>query len=393
MARCPKTGIKVLQLAAIDVTARFLLLPLIDHLREEGYEVHIACSSGRHLEYLQNEGHTVHAVPIARRVAPFSNLKSLFRLYRLMRRERFDIVHVHTPVAAALGRIAARLARVPVVIYTAHGFYFHDLMPRWRRRLIIWIERWLGRCFTEMLFSQSAEDAKAAIQERIMSEDRVVYIGNGVPLQAFGLSPNPNLRAELGLDAEDKVVGFIGRLVWEKGVLELLEAMQQVVKEVPQAKLLVVGDTLASDRDRRVTEHIKELIDRGKVQDVIRFAGFREDIPDLLAIMDLFVLPSHREGMPRTILEAMAAGKPVVATNIRGCREEVVHGVTGLLVPVGDSDALADAILMVLSDEELASRMGEAGRKRVVAEFDEKLVLERQLKVYHQLVAQYFYSV
>jgi len=223
-----------------------------------------------------------------------------------------------------------------------------------------------------------------------MSEDRVVYIGNGVPLQAFGLSPNPNLRAELGLDAEDKVVGFIGRLVWEKGVLELLEAMQQVVKEVPQAKLLVVGDTLASDRDRRVTEHIKELIDRVKVQDVIRFAGFREDIPDLLAIMDLFVLPSHREGMPRTILEAMAAGKPVVATNIRGCREEVIHGVTGLLVPVGDSDALADAILMVLSDEELTSRMGEAGRKRVVAGFDEKLVLERQLKVYHQLVAQYF---
>lgn len=226
-----------------------------------------------------------------------------------------------------------------------------------------------------------------------MPEDKVVYIGNGVPLEAFGLPPNPNLWAELGLGKKDKVVGFIGRLVREKGVLELLEAMHQVVREVPQAKLLVVGDTLASDRDRQVTEHIKELIDRVKLQNVIRFAGFREDIPDLLTIMDLFALPSHREGMPRTVLEAMAAGKPVVATNIRGCREEVVHEATGLLVPVGDSDALADAILRVLSDEELASRMGEAGRKRVEEEFDEKLVLERQSKVYHQLVAQYFQRV
>ncbi len=390
MARCPKTGIKVLQLAAVDVTVKFLILPLIDRLLEEGYEVHVACSSGRHLEYLHSKGHTVHAIPITRRLAPFSNLKSLFRLYRLMRRERFDIVHVHTPVAAALGRIASKLARVPIVIYTAHGFYFHDLMPRWRRRLIIWIERCLGRCCTEMLFSQSAEDAKTAIQERIMPEDKVVYIGNGVSLEAFGLPPNPSLRAELGLDKKDKIVGFIGRLVQEKGVLELLEAMQQVVGEVPEAKLLVVGDTLMSDRDRRVTEHIKEFIERVKLQNVIRFVGFREDIPHLLAIMDLFVLPSHREGMPRTILEAMAAGKPVVATNIRGCCEEVVHGVTGLLVPVGDPDALADAILRVLSDEELASRMGEAGRKRVEEEFDEKLVLERQSKVYHQLVAQYF---
>ena len=387
MARCPKTGIKVLQLAAVDVTVKFLLLPLIDRLTDEGYEVHVACSSGRHLEYLRSKGRAVHAIPIARRVAPFSNLKSLFRLYRLMRRERFDIVHVHTPVAAALGRIASKLARVPIVIYTAHGFYFHDLMPRWKRRFIIWIERCLGRCCTDILFSQSAEDAKTAVQERIMPEDRVVYIGNGVSLEAFDLFPNPNLRAELGLDKKDKIVGFIGRLVREKGVLELLEAMCKVVKDVPQAKLLVVGDTLASDRDRRVTVRIKEFIDRGKLQNVIKFAGFREDIPDLLAIMDLFVLPSHREGMPRTILEAMAAGKPVVATNIRGCREEVVHGATGLLVPVGDSDALADAILRVLSDEELASRMGEAGRKRVEEEFDEKLVLERQLKVYHQLAA------
>ncbi|MCR4404989.1 MAG: glycosyltransferase family 4 protein [Candidatus Acetothermia bacterium] len=378
--------IKVLQSAAVDVTIKFLLLPLIDRLIQEGYEVHIACSPGRHLRELAELGYTVHPITIARRISPLSNLKSLWQLYRLMRRERFDIVHVHTPVAAVLGRVAAKLARVPIIIYTAHGFYFHELMAPWKRRLIIWVERLLGRYCTDMLFTQSGEDRGTAIKERIATEERAIWIGNGVDTQAFTISPKPSLRTELGLDPEDKVIGFIGRLVGEKGVEELLEALGQVIEEIPRAKLLVVGDTLESDRDRRATERLQQLIRRNNLEDRIKFTGFREDIPGLLSIMDLFVLPSHREGMPRTILEAMAAGKPVVTTNIRGCREEVVGGVTGLLVPVKDPEALAQAIIRVLSDENLARRMGQAGRKRAVEEFDERFVLERQIKVYQRLV-------
>lgn len=380
--------IKVLQLAAVDVTVKFLLLPLIDRLLQEGYEAHIACSPGQHLRELEDRGYSVHPIPIAREIAPFSNLKSLWLLYRLMCREQFDIVHVHTPVAAALGRVAAKLARVPVIIYTAHGFYFHELMAPWKRRFIIWMEKVLGRCCTDMLFTQSAEDAKTAIQERIMPEDRVVYIGNGVPLEAFGLPPNPNLRAELGLGKKDKVVGFIGRLVREKGMEELLKAMGPVIKEFPQAKLLVVGDTLESDRDRQATRRLKELVQRNGLEEVVKFAGFREDIPELLTIMDLFVLPSYREGMPRTVLEAMAAEKPVVATNIRGCREEVVHSETGYLVPVKNPVKLAEAIIEILSDKMLAKRMGEAGRQRAIEFFDERNVIEKQLGIYRKLIQQ-----
>ena len=382
-------AVKVLQLSAVDVTARFLLLPLIDRLFADGYEVHIACSSGKHLGYMEDRGYVVHRVPIKRTIAPLSNLRSLFRLNQLIRREGFDIVHVHTPVAAALGRIAAKLARTPVIVYTAHGFYFHDLMPRWKRRVIIWIERWLGRCCTDMLFSQSAEDLQSAVREHIVPKEKVLWIGNGVDPRLFGLPPREDLRVELGLAPENKVVGFIGRLVREKGVEELFEVMGKVVQEIPTAKLLVVGDTLGSDRDCRVIERLKKLINHERLQNAVLFAGFREDIAELLAVMDVFVLPSHREGMPRTVLEAMAARKPVIATDIRGCREEVVQGVTGLLVPVGDSDELAKAILKLLGDDELARRMGEAGRKRVETEFDQKLVLERQSKVYDQLVEQH----
>jgi len=378
--------IKVLQVAAVDVTIKFLLLPLIDRLLEEGYEVHIACSPGKHLEGLGKQGYRIHPLKIARKISPLSNLKSLWRLYRLMRRERFDIVHVHTPVASVLGRIAAKLARVPVIIYTAHGFYFHELMAPWKRRLIIWIESLLGKCCTDMLFTVSAEDQEMAIKEGIAHEDRAIWIGNGVDIEAFKVEPNPKLRAELGLSPDDKVIGFIGRLVREKGVEELFEAMGQVIKEIPETKLLVVGETLESDRDQRMTQRLQELMQRNNLGEAITFAGFREDIPELLAIMNLFVLPSHREGMPQTILEAMAAGKPVVATNIRGCREEVVDGVTGLLVPIGDSAALAEAILKILSDEDLARRMGDNGQKRAEEEFDEKIVLDRQSEVYNRLL-------
>ena len=381
--------IKVLQLAAVDTTVKKLLLPLINRLIQEGYEVHIACSPGGYLQELREEGYMTHPISIARRISPLSNLTSLCRLYRLMRRERFDIVHVHTPVAAALGRVAAKFARVPIIIYTAHGFYFHELMSLWRRRLIIWVEKFLGKCCTDMLFTQSAEDLQTAIHEKIITPDSAIWISNGVDLRVFNILTKRDLREELGLRFKDKVVGFIGRLVREKGIEDLLEAMGQVAKEIPEVKLLVVGDTLESDRDRQATERLYQLIQRNNLEDRIKFTGFREDIPELLSIMDLFVLPSYREGMPRTILEAMATGKPVVATNIRGCREEVVDGVTGLLVPVKDPEALAQAIVKVLSDGKLAQQMGQAGRKRVEKEFDERLVLERQLKVYKQLVAQY----
>jgi len=199
--------------------------------------------------------------------------------------------------------------------------------------------------------------------------------------------PSEALRARLGFTPKNRVIGFVGRLVREKGVVELFEAMARVATQFPEARLLVVGDTLKSDRDTQTIARLNRIITSERLDDVVRFTGFRDDIPDLLAIMDVFVLPSHREGMPRTILEAMAAGKPVVATNIRGCREEVVDEVTGLLVPVCDPEALAEAILRLLRDEELARRIGEAGRKRVQEEFDEADVLRRQVDAYQKLLA------
>ncbi|MFC2071541.1 sugar transferase [Chloroflexota bacterium] len=378
--------IKVAQIAAVDITAKKLLLPLIDRLTVEGYEVHIVCSNGGYVPELQARGHVVHSITIERRISLVSNFRSLWRLYRLMRREQFDIVHVHTPVAAALGRVAAWAARVPVVIYTAHGFYFHDHMQEWTRQLLIRMERTLCR-MTHLVFTQSQEDAVTAVRESICPDEKLLCISNGVDIERFTVAPCSNeARETLGLSAQDKVVGFVGRIVREKGILDLVQAMRPVLESVPDAKLLIVGNTLDSDRDREASRDISRLMDQDGLSSRVLLAGFVEDIPRILGAIDLLALPSYREGMPRTIIEAMASGKPVVATDIRGCREEVVHGLTGLLVPVKNPDALAEATISILSNPELAQQMGAEGRRRACELFDERIVLDRQMKAYVDIV-------
>ena len=155
---------------------------------------------------------------------------------------------------------------------------------------------------------------------------------------------------------------------------------------MPSVKLLIAGDTLGSDRDKGTKEKIKNIIAKNNLKGNVIFAGLRNDMPRIYALLDVFVLPSHREGMPRSILEAMASAKPVVATDIRGSREEVARGVTGKIVPVGEVNPLAGAISEILLDKKLAVKMGEAGRKRVEAEFNEEMVLDKEIEVYKRLV-------
>jgi glycosyltransferase involved in cell wall biosynthesis len=384
---------KILQLAAVDITVQYFLLPLIERLRTAGCEVQIACSSGPYLPILRAKGYRVHSIKIARRIFSFAHVRALWQLYRLMKRECFDVVHAHTPVAGALGRLAARSAAIPLVFYTSHGFYLPGGKPLWRRRSYLAIERYLGRRCTDYLFTVSDEDRELAIHEGIISPDRTLWThGVGVDTAHYHCSlsepARQSLRRSLGLERDDRVIGFIGRLVREKGIEELLLALARVREHFPDAKLLLIGETLTSDRDQRMHRRIEALIRENRLESAVRLAGFREDIPQLLAVMDFFVLPSHREGMPRSILEAMAAGLPVVATNIRGCREEVVNGATGLLVPVGDVAQLSQAIMNLLSDSELARRMGDAGRKRVQDLFEERAVLERQVEIYRTLLAK-----
>jgi glycosyltransferase involved in cell wall biosynthesis len=300
-------------------------------------------------------------------------------LAALITRERPEILHVHTPVASIVGRVAAALRRTPHVVYTAHGFYFHDDMPAFERFAHIALEGILARA-TDVLLTQSEEDHQAAIRYRIRPRRFLRTLGNGVDIDAIAaFAPERNaVRSELGIAPRDVVVGFIGRHVREKGFFDLVEAMRLVAKDHPRTILLTIGANMKGDRDP-VTEFPETAVR-------VLHLGHRADARRLVHAFDIFALPSYREGMPRSILEAMAAAKPVVASAIRGCREEVVHGATGYLIPVRAPTALATAISALVQSQDLREAMGHAGFVRARAKFDERLVIERLLDVYRTLL-------
>ena len=378
--------LKVLQICAVDFTVKNFLRPLIEFLEKQGFELTVVCSPGEFSDELRQQGMNLHNIYIARSMNIFQHIRTFIKVYSFIRRNQFHIVHTHTPIA---GIIAGRLAGVPIVLYTAHGFYFHERMHPLARWFHILLEK-VSALFCDFIFTQSEEDRQIAIRVGICPERKIRWIGNGVNIQRF----NPEsissesltrLRRELSLENAQYIVGIIGRLVREKGFFEFFDAAAYILKRLPETYFLVIGDALTSDYDESKKE-IHAHIDSLGIKEHVRFAGMRDDIPELLALVDVYTLPSYREGMPRSIIEAMAMGKPVVATNIRGCREEVVDNQTGFLVPVADSKALAQAILKILENPELAEKFAQNARQRAISMFDERLVLERQLEVYQRLI-------
>lgn len=373
----------MLHLATVDTSIKYLLLPQLLCLQRAGYNVAAACHPGPGADFAEAAGIPFFPVHMDRALVSFNHPRTLMRLVRLLRSQRVTLLHVHTPIAAVLGRVAAKLARTPLVFYTAHGFYFHQNSRPCARMSLIAIERLLGKV-TDHLFCQSAEDHATALAAGIAVPEHSSVLGNGVDVEFFSraAAARENVRRELGIDREP-VVAFTGRFVREKGIAELLHATAEIREKHPEVRLLIIGGSLPSDRDPAEAT-FAALVDSLGVRDAIITSGFTDRVADYLSAADVFVLPSYREGMPRSILEAMAAGLPVVATDIRGCREEVVDGETGLLVPVRDSAALAAAIGCVLDDPELRARMGAAGQARARALFDERLVFERLLAVYQR---------
>ncbi len=369
---------KICQLCTVDFTLYHFLLPLMKGMREAGHDVVGVCTDGALLEPVREAGFRVETSPLARSVNPLRAINSVLGLYKLLRRERFDLVHVHTPAAAFVGRLAARLAGVPCIVYTAHGFYFHDRMAWPKRWLVIALE-WLAGRFTHTLFTQSEEDAATALRLGLCRTGDVLAIGNGSDPARFrpgtGEEARQQLRASLGVDDAQAVIIMIGRLVAEKGYPELVEAMRSL-----DAQLWIVGERLPSDHARAIDDTLRAIEEDPELGRKIKLLGYRTDVPELLRAGDIFVLPSHREGVPRSIIEAMLTGLPVVATNIRGSRELVVDGETGILVPVGAARDLSTALQRLIADGEARSRMGAAGLARAHNRYDEAKVIRRQLE-------------
>jgi glycosyltransferase involved in cell wall biosynthesis len=382
----------ILQLCAVDFTARHFLLPLMRAQRAAGFDVHLACAPGEYVAGIIEEGFPVYPIPFERSFNLLAHARAYRRLVRLFKAHRFTVMHAHTPIAAMIARPAARRCGIPLVLYTAHGFYFHEGMRPQVRAAHVWLEKTAQR-FADYLFTQSTEDLETAVLEGIAPEGRAMAIGNGVDVEKFhreNWRPDElqRLRDEFGLTLTDgPLVIMIGRLVREKGYFEFLEALSILKRHFPRLRALLIGDALRSDHDDSARAIRQESRDLG-LEDKVIFTGLRSDVSRLLALGDIFCLPSWREGMPRSVIEAMAAGLPVVASSIRGCREEVLDGKTGYLVPVRDGQALARALGRLAGDETLRQEMGEAGRRRADEYFSEQRVIQRQMDCLRRLFGE-----
>jgi glycosyltransferase involved in cell wall biosynthesis len=360
---------KVLFAVNVDFALRHFLVPLMRGARARGHEVVGVCADGPLLDEVRAEGFRVVPVPLARRLSPVAQWRGLRGLIGVMRAEAPDLVHAHMPISGFLARVAARVAGARRVAYTCHGFLFNQPGPLWRRALSFAVEFAGGR-LTDVFLTVSEEEAADA--RRLWIARHAIAVGNGRDPSVF--KPNPaarsRIRAALGVPDDRVVVIAVSRLVRHKGYPELAAAMRDV-----NAELWVVGDRLEGDRGADMAALLRD----AGLGDRLRLLGYRANVPDLLAAADIFTLPSHFEGLPMSVIEAMLAGLPVVSTRIRGPREQVVQGVTGLLVPAADARALAGALAALARDADLRRAMGAAGRLRAIGRYDEAVVVARTL--------------
>jgi len=317
--------------------------------------------------------------PLVREINPVLDAWAIVALWRLLRRVRPEVVHTHTSKAGAVGRLAAWLAGTPVVIHTPHGHIFYGYYGAVASVIIRLLERHLAK-ITDRIVTLTDRGAQEHVQYKIASPQKFVTIHGGNSLAQFrSLRVNATVkRKELGLPPEGPIIGTVGRLVPIKGHTWLLRAVPQVLAEFPQACVVLIGDG-------PLLGELKELAaDLGISQHVV-FLGTRHDIPECLAVLDLFVLPSLNEGMGRALLEAMAVGCPVVATRVGGIPDVVADGTTGLLVPPRDDRALAEAILTLLRDRSRRAAYGEAARRYVDGRFDIETMVHNIERLYDEV--------
>lgn len=364
---------KILEITNVDFALTQFILPLMRSLRDEGHEVIGVCADGPFLKQPRAEGFRVETLPFVRSFSPIGQAKAFLALVRLIRREKPDMVHAHMPISGILARVAAKLCGVPHIAYTCHGFLFNQPGSKGRRLLSLLLEKLCGS-LTNTYLTVSNEEAADA--RRLHIHRKPIAIGNGRDGTRFKPDPiaRTRIRQELGADDGTPVIIAVSRLVRHKGYPELLEAMESV----PQAQLWVVGDRLDSDHGSVMNTSFTKA--RAALGSRLKCLGYRTDIPALLAAADIFTLPSHFEGLPMSIIEAMLTGLPVVSTDIRGPREQVVQNETGLLVPAAKVAPLASALRTLALNPALRHRMGAAGRQRALLYFEESTVLRNTVQ-------------
>ena len=352
--------LRIAHLTTVDMSLQLLLGPELQAAVEAGHEVFGISAPGPYVAGVEALGVThVPAHRLTRSWDVGSDVRSLFDLYSIIRELNLDVLHTHNPKTGVMGRVVGRLAKVPVVVNTCHGLWARP-DDSWARRVLVYTMEGVAARFSDFELFQNAADRDTL--RPILKRGRNRVVGNGVDLTRFRPDPEggQRVRAELGVADGELLVGAVGRRVREKGLAEFAEAASQLADA---ATFIWVGP----DDDTEPPAHRTH-------QGAVRFLGERMDMPAVYSALDVFVLPSYREGFSRASMEAAACARPMVLSDIRGCREIGEDGVHISLVPPKEVQPLVESVRRLLQDPELRERMGSAARNRATAHFDQRAV-------------------
>ncbi len=357
-------------------------------MRENGFEVVLASAEGKEINQIeQDTGLKVHVLPLTRKIAPLTDLKAIWKTYQLIKKEKPDIVHTHTPKAGLVGMLAAKLAGVPVRVHTVAGLPLMEATGS-KRKILNFVERLTAWAATNV-YPNSLAIKEFMIQEKLVPPNKLKVIANGssngintayFSKEHFTPEIQKLLRQQLGISETDLVYTFVGRLVKDKGINELIEAFVKLQKKVPNAKLLLVGNE-EPELDPLWPETQTEI----KNNKAIITTGWVEDVRPYLSISDVFVFPSYREGMPNVVLQAGAMGLPQIVTDINGSNEIITHNKNGIIIPVKDKEALYEAMLK-LKDKNLRKKLSENARSIIKEKYEQQILWQALLEEYQYLL-------
>ncbi len=351
--------------------------------RELGHEITALCPDDEWAREIREQGFRVIDVPWLRH-DPWATPRAALRTWSVCRRERFDIVHATNALPGLFGGPAARLAGGASIIQTIRAWPLNEPRGFAVRLAVSLLEPITSRACDAVLF-QNPDDMVSWLQLRGVPRDRATLVGNGIPVAAFDRrldrSARVRIRTEFDIPKDAFVLSVVARFEPAKGHDQLLAGLKGLRgRPGPPVVALLTGTGAGEAR-------IRAEVERLGLESEVRFTGYRDDIPDLLVASDAAVLTSLYEGIPRGLMESMAAGLPVVATDVPGTRSLVVDGRTGFLVPLGDAPALAEALQLLRTDPDRMAALGRAGRQRIETEFDERQVTDRIVAVYEHVRA------
>ena len=381
------TRARIAHIVPTDKIAYTLLRGQLSRLQEADFQVTVVCGDVGYGDELRACGFDVLHIPFAREIEPLVDFRCAAALFATLRRHRFDIVHSHNPKGGLLGPVIARLAQVPLVVHTVHGFLFNENSRGLHGLLAHCAERWTA-AWSEQLLFQSAEDYEYARAKNYKGMYALHLVGNGIDPHLFDplgqREPGRLMRERLAISADHTVIGTVGRFVEEKGFLEFFEMAACIASELDGVRFLVAGSV---EHDQSDAIDLRALASKHGILDRCKILEPQIVTPAVYASMDIFVLASYREGISRSLLEAGAMSLPLIASDIRGCREFVEEGVNGMLFPLKKADDLVVAVRRLVADRDMRQRMGAAARQRVVESYTEQLASDRVAKCYEKMLA------